>query len=136
MNSDFIQKLKGLYVFTPILLLLGIVVLEGVEAWIEANSTDKIIHCGLVNKIYEKVEGRGKNTYFDMEIQGKVQPFSLINGNLKAWFNPDARMSKARANLLKVGDNICITYSPKYMEGSFWTAGQKEVPYVFKLEKQ
>lgn len=74
--------------------------------------------------------------FFDLKGKNNTIKFYYIN-NLstgKTQTNKKEKDNQKIYRTMKVGDKVCITYSPKYYENSYIDGGKPKVPYIFYIE--
>lgn len=134
MSNDAIMSHKS-----ALLLIFGIIAFGTVEGYIthykKYNSKERIKECGYITQIEPERRADGMNVRF-FYLQGQhslIRFYYIINPGLKKIVNKKEKDNQKIYKTMQINDKVCITYSPKYYERSFYIGGEK-VPYIFYIE--
>lgn len=122
-----------------LLVIVGIIVTElgnYISRSIIFNSKERITECGSIEHIYPEQRLVRKNViFFDLKGKNNTIKFYYINNlsTRKARTNKKEKDNQKIYKTMQTNDKVCITYSPKYYERSFYIGGEK-VPYIFYIE--
>lgn len=128
------------FIKTIIILIIAIILGElsnYIEGSTKFKSKERITECGQIEHLYPKQKVSRINVHlFDFKGKNGIIKFYYIN-NLstgKAQTNKKEKDNQKIYRTMKVGDKVCITYSPKYHENSYFIGGKPKVPYIFYIE--